>query len=374
MPKPNLSEDDAPLYVLGGLSVAERREFDAMLAESARLRALVRDLEEGAVALTLTVAPKRPPHAVWQQIEKALAKEGTVTGGVSSYWTQWWRWGWAAAAACLVGWLLYAFSVNRPHSVTLAAGANSRTDAREQWVSTPPVRAPMQNQIDRRTDEAAAAQSSATSQGREIAALRRQVVELRRQMTNLSHSLADEEASLAESNRFKVSATLDSGETEATPNKPAPELQLAIFLAMSRELGWASPGDTNAIFDASIVQFVDLRSVTNAPASEPIPIGADTGNAQTQSAPAPGTNSLAIPSVATQNGILIAIGPSIAPAGSQITVSTGTDQGLQTTNFNTGEGPSVIAVPTGGASLIISRAGSGGSSVVQYYIPGTNQP
>jgi len=44
--------------VLGGLTEEERGEFEARLAESAGLRALVRELEEGAVAVAMA-SPQR---------------------------------------------------------------------------------------------------------------------------------------------------------------------------------------------------------------------------------------------------------------------------------------------------------------------------
>src|ERR1041385_7858078 len=101
------SEDAAVLYLLDRLSAAERREFEARLAESAELRDLLRELEDGAVALTMAVPPCRPPPQVWQRIESAVARERLPESGSRSHWFRWWRYGWAAAALCLIAWLVH---------------------------------------------------------------------------------------------------------------------------------------------------------------------------------------------------------------------------------------------------------------------------
>src|ERR1043165_1363637 len=123
MPEIHLPEDDAVRYVLNELNAVERGEFEARLAESAELRALVGELQEGAVALSMSSPRRRPPQEVWNKIE------ATVTGGakwklrIPTAWVGWWRQGWAAAAVCLAGWLFYALWVNWPHSPRVAPAA-----------------------------------------------------------------------------------------------------------------------------------------------------------------------------------------------------------------------------------------------------------
>ena len=75
MPDTHKLEDQAALYVLGRLTPAERCEFEVSLAESTELRALVWDLEQGAVVLAMAVPQRRPPQHVWQRIEEAVAEE-----------------------------------------------------------------------------------------------------------------------------------------------------------------------------------------------------------------------------------------------------------------------------------------------------------
>ena len=70
-----LPEDDSARYVLGELTSAQRREFEARMAQSVDLRALVRELEEGMVALSMASPPRRAPQEVWTRIEKAMDRE-----------------------------------------------------------------------------------------------------------------------------------------------------------------------------------------------------------------------------------------------------------------------------------------------------------
>src|ERR1700728_1797075 len=118
MPEPYLPEDEAALYVLGALNADQCREFKTRLAESAELRGLVRELEEGAVAVALASPVKRPPQKIWTAIEKAVGKEARPASVQPVFRSAWWRNGWAAAA-CLAACLFYVIWVNR-----------SRTDSR----------------------------------------------------------------------------------------------------------------------------------------------------------------------------------------------------------------------------------------------------
>src|SRR5438132_11545686 len=108
-----LPEDDSARYVLGELTSAQRREFEARMAQSVDLRALVRELEEGMVALSMASPPRRAPQEVWTRIEKAMDREQRRNIVPAGFWAGSWRHGWAAAMACLVGWLLSALWVNR---------------------------------------------------------------------------------------------------------------------------------------------------------------------------------------------------------------------------------------------------------------------
>src|SRR6185437_2138775 len=118
MPDFRSPEDDATLYVLGELTAAERREFEARLTKSAELRQVVRELEEGVVALSTGLPRRRPPSEVWSGIEKALGRQrkSEAVG-----WGVFWRNGWAAAALCAAGWLFYVILLHSRTSVKTAA-------------------------------------------------------------------------------------------------------------------------------------------------------------------------------------------------------------------------------------------------------------
>src|SRR6266498_2780283 len=85
----HLIEDEATLYVLGRLTEAERAEFEAQLAQSAQLRALVRELEEGAVAVAMASPRRRAPQQVWGRIEKAVTQETRLQVISISFWFRW---------------------------------------------------------------------------------------------------------------------------------------------------------------------------------------------------------------------------------------------------------------------------------------------
>src|ERR1700761_3951937 len=134
MPDFHSPEDEATLYVLGELPAVERLEFEARMAKSAEVRQVVRELEEGVVVLATGVPRRRPPSEIWSGIEKAVGRQRNLDA--APWWRIFWRNGWAAAALCLVGWLVYAI---------LLSGHNSRktattqpTPAHEPMVATAP--------------------------------------------------------------------------------------------------------------------------------------------------------------------------------------------------------------------------------------------
>src|SRR6185436_21196837 len=107
-----LPEDEAARYVLDQLGPAERHEFEARLEKSAELQALVRDLQAGTVALTMAAPRRRPPAEVWQGIQTAITEDARRKEATAVFWKTVRRQsGWWAAAACLIGWLFYAWRV-----------------------------------------------------------------------------------------------------------------------------------------------------------------------------------------------------------------------------------------------------------------------
>ena len=394
MPELYSPEDEAARYVLGELTVDERRSFETRLAQSADLRAMVRGLEEGAVALSMASPRRQPPHEVWVRIEKAVTGGTRRKPAIPAFWVNWWRNGWAAAAACLVGWLLYAFWANRAgpsgaSSVTIdskvgpqrgAAGAGSDADKTSGITRK-----------DNTEDNAALQALQARTQ--EIGVLRWQIAELTNRLTHLSQTLAQQQALLSESSRLKFFqlTSHSAGDSGATNAPISPALQRALLLAMARELGWAPSsapaglGKTESgleprnnssnptVTNRAEVDFVDLR-----PGSNSVP----TKTSQPQANPEPSntaepsslasTSSNAVPGFVSGTNAVLAIDSSVVPIGSYLTFSTMTSWGQYYSLGSAvlGNNPMVVTVPfavsswSGGNVTVFAGTPNGASNVI----------
>src|SRR5437016_1049108 len=120
-------EDKALLYLLGELPEKDAREFERRMESSPELVERVRELEEGAIALALACPPKKLPKQVWSNIERAVESKRRIIVP--------WEWfrgkGWAAAAACLVGWFLYAVFTPRPRPTEQSLNPTQTTEGRD---------------------------------------------------------------------------------------------------------------------------------------------------------------------------------------------------------------------------------------------------
>jgi hypothetical protein len=74
MTRPSPSTPGAEDYLLGRLTRAERRQFEARLEQCAELRTQMRELEEGLVVLALAAPQCIAPRAAWKNIETAIAR------------------------------------------------------------------------------------------------------------------------------------------------------------------------------------------------------------------------------------------------------------------------------------------------------------
>jgi hypothetical protein len=348
MPELHLPEDEAALYVLGGLSGEERRDFEARLAQSEELCALVRELENGAVALAQAAPQRRPPKQVWQRIEKAVARETKPTVKFPAFWFGWLRNGWAATAMCLLGWLLYAFFANR-HASEIAAPripqdqaavANSYPPVRTQVVAKP-LPSPVANvQL-----------HLLQVRAQEIGELRRKIAQMEMEASQLSRSLARQTAALSESNRIKfyqlVSASSASADANAAPLSPG--LQRAMLMAIARELGWlpvesksgAQTGDGTGQTPVNVdgVDFVNLRPNTNRVAYQP-PVQPPAQSAATEP---PGTS---IPVFVAGDNLVVAVDSTVAPPDSSVTFTvTDANQNEISGTAALGENPMVVTIP-----------------------------
>jgi anti-sigma factor RsiW len=366
MPDFHSSEDEATLYVLGELTAAERREFDARMAESAELRALVRELEEGAVALSTGLPARRPPSEVWAGVEKAVCREGRRS--IPAWWAGWWRNGWAAAAVCLAGWLLYAIFLNgRGGSITATPPPLHESAITN---STPIVVQAVAAPLAPTNDDHHLLQARIE----EVRDLRLKIAEMERQTGQLAQLLVQQRAQLGESNRIKfyhLSSTPANGDATAPPLSPA--LQRAVFLSIGRELGWF-PGESNQPggigADGRIlphtfggVDFIDLRKANNETANPP-PVQpkpeSQTAELQTPDAPAP-----VIPAFVSGDKLVVAVDSTIVPPNSSVTFSVaGTGFGTTGGTIVFGDNPAVVTIPLPAGSY----ASTGGFAVRAYSI------
>jgi len=115
--EPTMDSDDhrpvAGEYVLGVLSEAERRAFEARMARDPRLRAEVEYWEERFGALASEVKPIDPPPHVWANIEAAIA----ARSGRGSLWQNLSFWRWAtigSAAVAAVSLMVLAYIARAP--------------------------------------------------------------------------------------------------------------------------------------------------------------------------------------------------------------------------------------------------------------------
>jgi len=408
MPDLHSIEDEAARYVLGELTEAERRAFEAQLDQSDDLRARVRELEEAAVAVALAAPRRRPPAQVWEGIETAIAREKVRKVVIPAWWTRWWRSGWAAATACLLGWLVYALWPDRPGSANVAVVPADFTAHSPQGAGAAGSR---ENELRHATPTTPSASDDAfallQARTQELGALHRQVAELGRRLTQMSQTLTQQQALLSESNRlkfFQLGPVAGDGSSGGTAQPLSPRLQWALYVAMARELGWQLPADATAgaatgsgreveaalsgssLLSQAGVDFSDLRPASNsvagsaAPAQDPLELASAAQAFATES-----VSSNAVPGFASASSAFLAFDSTVAPSGSSLTFWTLTYGGAYLSVGSTvlGNNPMVVAVPASTGSgdgtftfLTVTATTPGGAvtNVGQVYLPGFTSP
>lgn len=353
-------EECALLYALGELPDEKAREFETRMEESEQLTRTVRELEEGAVALAMASPRQRIPRSAWRNIERAVEEEKSVFIK--------WPWfkdkGWAAAAACLIGWLMFAL-MRTPQTIEHSA-VDQNADHSATHTSTPAMADLVSESLGSNSavklDAKHEMDTSLLQLESEI--LRSEVSELQKRIDLISHSLTQQQAMLNDPSRLKFLRLGPATGTFST-NGISQELQRALAIAMARELGWL--GNSNQFLDPRAsewasgmtniggIDFVDFRAgITNAGPS-----------AQAQSAPefaAPANTtppptaqdqplpSGLLPAFASSDHVSVALDNTTAPAGSQVTLLAGatTDNQQIIGTLTMSGNPTVVTFQPGG--------------------------
>jgi anti-sigma-K factor RskA len=104
---PEEQQDLAALYVLGSLDANETAEFEAAMRKDAKLRALVNDLHESAVAIAFTAPQRQPPPKLKQHVLRDIAREKSREASSLKKSSSWLPWAIAAGLMIFAGFLAY---------------------------------------------------------------------------------------------------------------------------------------------------------------------------------------------------------------------------------------------------------------------------
>lgn len=400
MLKAHSMEEEATRYVLGELNPQEQRRFEAQLQQSEALRAQVRQLEEGALALALACGRRQPPQETWVVIEQALNRRSrTETLGALFRW-RFWRTGWTVATVCLLGWGLSVWYLHRPargsspSTPTMAAAAAPRVNLSTNAVQHQPAEpTPAADELDPLRAQLLKAKAE------EIGMLRSQLTALSNRMAQLSEALTQQQAQIARPGHFKFFRLTPTPATGAPGVPISPNLQRALVLAMARELGWmgtppaaqgsgssdgteapANPADQNWLSAyATGIDFVDLRSATNR-TEQVVPRTTESESAPAQeSSTQASTASGAAAGFVSGTNAVVAVDSSVVPRGTTLsfwgTTPSGQSQSLGQTTV--GDNPTVVTVPMSAGdqmNLTVFAASPGGGSNFLYSTSATGPP
>jgi len=353
------------------------------------LIALVRELEEGAVALSTASPPRRPPPQVWANIDQVLRQENRRGMMLSTFRIGWWRSGWAAAVASVVGWVIYAVFVSVHHVAPTAASRETTAAAAgpevENIAPKPPVPAASNANVQLlriRTEE--------------INDLRLKIAQLENETGQLSQLVVQQRTLLAESNRIKFYQLTPAAAAgnEAAAAQFSPALQRAVFMSIGRELGWLTvepkprpgiaPAGHTTVKSVDGVDFVDLRPTKNEGAnqspSQPTPPAATSAQQTPVQSETPPSEmaAAAIPAFVSGDKLVVALDPATVLANSTVTFSIpGLTGGTTDGSFVMGNNPVVVTMPcsagtaySGGWFFTIGTAPlQGSSNLTQFFVP-----
>lgn len=386
-PKPHPQADEAARYVLDQLPANARHAFELQLTQSAELRALVQELEEGVEAMARAVPQRPPPPQTWNPIEQAIAREVERKIVRPPFWSAWWQSGWAAAAACAVAFIGYAWWPKASPVPQVKPGTTEVVtlvqSAPHDVVSSKPANVRSEPTFPTNILTVAELKPATIGTSPELASLRWQIASMQAQLEQLADVVAQQKAVLAEPGRFKFFPLASAGgEAGATPTAPlSPGLQRAMFYAMARDMGWlpglaarqnpnGGAGATATTFAG--IDFVDMNSTATTAAANPgvaasatTSSAASDGGSASEAAPLSiaSTGGVGIPGMFSKDGLILTLDKTIVPRGSPVTFWSADGQviiGSTVVNDN----PTVVKIPINqiGDGMTVSLSTFAGNS------------
>lgn len=252
MAEPHLPPAEVADYLLGRLTPAARRRFEARLADDAALRQSVRELEEGLVALALAAPQLKAPSAAWANIEAAIARPSRNFIR-PPFWKFNWLTGGLAFAVCLTfAFFIHAlwFQTGRLENKSGAANSGGKTTV---VLALEPGRAGTLPATDNFTSVAHTGGKPPTNSpvaGKEL------------------FSSTASAPNVGSSTALRLSAP--GGAVAHGRSRLSPKMQQAVLLAVARQIGWkaetSSASASGANSDGEMqVDFVDLPDLAAAP-------------------------------------------------------------------------------------------------------------
>lgn len=295
--------DDMEDYVLGQLTPAACRRFEARLKQDATLRRHIRELEEGALALAMSAPQFRPPPEVWTRIQATVAQKqhyGFLWPGLQ---LQWLRRGWLVAGGLAVAFFIHlaAVHVSAPVRNPVTPGKTGN-----QMDGTAVVALPEGTQF------AGLGNSNVVNS---VAATKGVPASASASGQTGNYSPVENRAWSEE-----AAATLRDAENSRAWH-PSPRLQRALLMTRAHQMGLTNSSGLQAQTDVPAqvqVEYMEMPNPMEFAALEPATLVLGSGFASSTAEP---TVSLPDPSetifmFASGNNLVVAIDPAMLPANS----------------------------------------------------------
>jgi hypothetical protein len=331
MAEPISPFDEANDYLLGRLTPDARRNFEARLATDAELRRLVRDLEEGVLALALS-APQVPvPKDAWTNIAAAIApvlpRENIFSFA---------RLNWLTGGLAVAVFLAAVFGIQSLWLKSAGPEKNFIAQNSGPVESSPTNSSPAPENIPQLAVEnlsVSNSESVATAPGKKLETASARVVNPLPAVANAASAVREPLRSASGDSSVRRAARLSA------------PMQRAVLVALARQLGLTN--DTIAAAqNPPPVDFVDLPNVAlnGSPTAALTPLENFPPVDLTTLSPNAGGD---LPMFTADNNLVVTIDPATLPADAgPVTVWELDADGNQNLigNFNLGANPTVVTI------------------------------